>query len=172
MDNEERLRAFREIIKRQRQPLPRVEKQEELVVHSENITWYKPEGTNPSTMGPVLGLPIKSFELFLQEIEPGGSSDMQQHHHEAVHYVLSGDGYSELNSERFEWSTGDFISVPPMYWHRHYNLSQSEPVRMLLIENSKLLEALDLNYRASAGFLTYTELSEKLGLTSSTTEGD
>ncbi len=87
---------------------------------------------------------------------------MQQHHHEAVHFIISGNGYSELGEESYQWGQGDFISVPPMVWHRHYNASDTEPVQMLLIENSKLLEFLGLNYRVSAGFLNYAELREKV----------
>ena len=168
MTNEERLKEFRERIAKQRSPLPRPEKWENLVLHKEQVQWYKPEGSNPSLMGPVLGIPIKSFELFLQEIAPGGTSDLQQHHHEAVHFIISGHGYSELGEEFYSWADGDFVCVPPMVWHRHYNSSPTEPVRMLLIENSKLLEFLGLNYRVSAGFVNYSELKEKLAAPSST----
>lgn len=160
MNNSERLEEFRKTVNKQRSPLPRPEKWENLVLHKEDVQWYKPEGTNPSLMGPILGIPIKTFELFLQEIAPGGTSDMQQHHHEAVHFIISGNGYSELGEESYQWGQGDFISVPPMVWHRHYNASETEPVQMLLIENSKLLEFLGLNYRVSAGFLNYAQLKE------------
>ena len=47
-----------------------------------------------------------------------------------------------------------------MVWHRHYNTSADGPVRMLLVENSKLLAALGLNYRASAGLVTYAQLQD------------
>lgn len=166
MTDEDKLKEFRENVTKQRSPLPRPEKWENLVLHKDEIQWYQPEG-NPSLMGPVLGIPIKSFELFLQEIAPGGTSDMQQHHHEAVHFIISGHGYSELGDKSHSWADGDFISVPPMVWHRHYNSSTTNPVRMLLIENSKLLEFLGLNYRVSAGFMNYPELKKKLDMRSS-----
>jgi gentisate 1,2-dioxygenase len=86
---------------------------------------------------------------------------MQRHHHEAVHFVLSGSGYSEIGDKRYPWAAGDFISVPPMMWHRHYNGSETEPVRMLIIENSKLLEALGLNYRTSVGLKTWADLADQ-----------
>ncbi|MFC7655492.1 cupin domain-containing protein [Pseudonocardia benzenivorans] len=154
------LESFRAGIARQRTPLPRDNEDARFVIRTDEVQWYTPKGTNPSHLGPVLGLPIKSFELFLQEIPAGGSSDMQQHHHEAVHYIMSGRGYSEIGPGRYEWATGDFVSIPPMEWHRHYNSDDSEPVRMLLIENSKLLDALDLNYRTSAGLVTWAELQD------------
>jgi mannose-6-phosphate isomerase-like protein (cupin superfamily) len=159
LDQSKQLSELRDAIAQQRKPLPRGNEEVNLVVAGSSVEWYTPPGTNPSRLGPVLGLPIRSFELWLQEMPPGGSSDMQQHHHEAVHCILSGIGHSEIGSRTVTWVTGDFVAVPPMEWHRHYNGSESNPVRMLLVENSKLLEYLGLNYRASAGLLNYAELS-------------
>lgn len=160
-DAEEALRSFREEIKHQREPLPRPTDGLHLVIHSDEVQWFE-SAHNPAKLGPVLASPMRTFELFLQEFEPGGSSDMQQHHHEAVHYVISGCGYSELGSKRHDWAAGDFVCVPPMVWHRHYNASDTEPVKMLLIENSRLLEGLGLNYRISAGLLSAEELQAEL----------
>lgn len=154
----EDLKKFREDIAEQRRPLPRGNDDLDLVVRAEDVPWYTPKGTNPTALGPVLGLPTRSFEIFMQEMPAGGTSDMQQHHHEAVHCILSGHGYSEIGGRRWEWKAGDFVAVPPMEWHRHYNGSATEPVRMLLVENSRLLDALGLNYRASAGLITWDEM--------------
>lgn len=152
------LDEFRAEIAQQRQPLPRGNDDARMVIRGDDVEWYTPQGTNPSRLAPVLGTPINTFELFMQEIPAGGSSDMQQHHHEAVHCVISGSGYSEIGPKRWEWGPGDFICVPPLEWHRHYNASETEPVRMLLVENTRLLSALGLNYRTSEGFVTYDEL--------------
>jgi gentisate 1,2-dioxygenase len=160
MTQHQDLHSFREEIAEQRQPLPRGNEDVQMVIRSNEVQWYTPKGTNPSLLAPILGTPIKSFELFLQEIPAGGSSDMQQHHHEAVHYVISGSGYSEIADKKWEWGAGDFVCIPPMEWHRHYNANDAEPVRMFLVENTRLLSALGLNYRASEGFVTYQDLVE------------
>jgi quercetin dioxygenase-like cupin family protein len=152
------LAEFRATVKAQRTPLPRPPETDDLVVRDKDLVWYVP-ADNPTRLAPVLGTAVKSFELFRQDFEPGGSSDMQRHHHEAVHFVLSGSGYSEIGDKRYPWAAGDFISVPPMMWHRHYNGSETESARMLIIENSKLLEALGLNYRTSVGLKTWADLA-------------
>lgn len=154
---EDALALFRNEVAAQRVPLPRVEEGENLIVRSEEVLWFE-SAHNPARLAPVLGTPMKTFELFLQEFAPGGTSDMQQHHHEAVHFVISGRGYSEIGGKRYDWKNGDFICVPPMQWHRHYNGSDTEIVRMLLIENTRLLESLGLNYRVSVGLKTADEL--------------
>ena len=129
-----------------------------LVARGADLHWFGPaELKNPSRIAVVGDLPTITFELFLQEIEPGGSSDMQRHHHETVHYVISGRGYSEIEDDTVEWESGDFVYTPPWTWHRHYNLSPSDPVRMLGVENSRLLDTLGLNCRQSVGLASLTE---------------
>ena len=155
---EEDLAEFRRQVGAQRAPLPRPAT-DELVIREADLAWYEP-ADNPARLAPVLRAPMRSFELFLQEFTPGGASDMQRHHHEAVHYVISGHGYSEIGERRYDWSAGDFVCVPPMMWHRHYNSSETEGVRMLLIENSRLLESLGLNFRESAGLISFSELAK------------
>lgn len=154
----DRLAQFRAEIREQREPLPRSVGDVDLVVHEADLVWFD-SAHNPARLAPVLASPMRTFELFLQEFAPGSASDMQRHHHEAVHYVLAGEGYSEIGEKSYPWTKGDFICVPPMMWHRHYNRSSTEPARMLIIENSRLLQSLGLNFRDSVGLMTYDELS-------------
>jgi len=112
---------------------------------------------NPTELAIAGRLPTTTFEIFRQTIPPGLSSDMQRHHHETVHYVISGNGHSEVEDEIESWSTGDFIYTPPWTWHRHYNDSTVEPVEFLTIENSRLLGLLGLGRRQSAGLATIAE---------------
>jgi gentisate 1,2-dioxygenase len=132
-----------------------------LVTHSSEAEWIGEEITgNPSRIGVLLGIPTRSIEFYLQEIPSGGSSDLQRHPHESIHYVIEGSGYSEIGPERVDWATGDFIYTPVWVWHRHYNTGAGT-VRMLLIENSRLLEHLGLNQRESMGLVSYKEYRQK-----------
>lgn len=112
---------------------------------------------NPSTLSIAGKLPTTTFEIFRQTIPPGGSTDMQRHHHETVHFVITGDGRTELEDDVASWSTGDFVYTPPWTWHRHYNDSTEHPVEFLTIENSRLLGLLGLGRRQSAGLVTVAE---------------
>jgi quercetin dioxygenase-like cupin family protein len=129
-----------------------------LVVHADELQPL-PAGQvhNPTHLSIVGDLPTVSFELFRQVIPPGLSSDMQRHHHETVHFVISGAGHSEIEDETVTWATGDFVYTPPWTWHRHYNDSAEEPVHFLTIENSRLLGLLGVNRRQSAGLVTVAE---------------
>ena len=128
-----------------------------LVVPSSAATWLEPDRiSNPARIGPLLSLPTKSFEISLQQIPGRGATDLQRHAHEAVHYVRSGHGYSEISGTRHDWRSGDFIYTPPWTIHRHYNID-AEPAELIIIENSKLLEALGLHERESFGLISYAD---------------
>jgi quercetin dioxygenase-like cupin family protein len=129
-----------------------------LVVHAAELETL-PAGQvhNPTTLAIAGRLPTITFELFRQTIPAGESSDMQRHHHETVHYVISGRGHSDIEDDTEGWAAGDFIYTPPWTWHRHYNDSASDSVEFLTIENSRLLQALGVGRRQSAGLCTVAE---------------
>ncbi len=137
------------------------------VVHDEDLVEL-PAGSvpNPTTLRVAGTLPTTTFELFRQVIPADGSSDMQRHYHETVHFVLAGDGHSEIEvpggpEEVVFWTAGSFIYTPPWAWHRHYNDSGAHPVEFLTIENSRLLGQFGLIRRQSAGLVNMTEAREK-----------
>jgi gentisate 1,2-dioxygenase len=135
-----------------------------LVVHDEDLRAL-PAGEvhNPTALRIVGDLPTLTFELFKQVFGPGASSDMQRHHHETVHYVVSGDGHSEIEDEVVTWTTGSFVYTPPWTWHRHHNDSPDAPVEFLTIENSRLLALLGVPRRQSAGEVGMAEARTQFG---------
>ena len=135
-----------------------------VVVHADELERLPADQVhNPTTLSIAGKLPTASFEIFRQTIPPGLSSDMQRHHHETVHYVISGTGHSEVEDETESWSTGDFVYTPPWTWHRHYNDSTADPVEFLTIENSRLLGLLGVGRRQSAGLATVAEARARFG---------
>ena len=118
---------------------------------------------NPSKLAIGGRLPTFGFEIFRQEIPAGLSTDMQRHHHETVHYVIGGRGHSEVEDETVTWSAGAAIYTPPWTWHRHYNDDPAEPVVFLTIEGSRLVAALGLTNRQSAGLVTVAEARARFG---------
>jgi gentisate 1,2-dioxygenase len=91
-----------------------------------------------------------------QLIPVGTATDLQRHVHESIHYVISGTGYSEIGTSVVEWGPGDFVYTPPWIWHRHYAGSDTD-VEMLIVENSRILDAMDANQRESLGNVSFSE---------------
>ena len=130
---------------------------ERLVQSETDAHWLDPAMTgNPSRIGVLVEVPSRTMEFYAQEIPARTAGDLQRHRHESVHYVIEGAGYSEIGPRTVRWQRGDLIYTPPWGWHRHYHDSDL-PVRMLLVENSRLLAALGLNQRESAGEISYAE---------------
>lgn len=129
----------------------------QLVVHSSDVIWLDNKVIqSPSKIGLLVDIPSRTMEFFFQVIPGGGYSDLQRHIHESVHYVLEGEGYSEIGDQVVRWAQGDFVYTPPWIWHRHYNDGEKE-VKMLLSENSRVLDALDANQRESLGMISFKE---------------
>ncbi len=129
-----------------------------LVTHSSQAHWIGEEVThNPGRIGLMLDVPASTLEFALQELPPGGTSDLQRHTHESVHFVIEGSGYSEIGGRTEAWSAGDFIFTPVWVWHRHYNTGPGT-AKMLLVENSRLTEAMGVARRETKGLVRYDEM--------------
>jgi len=124
-----------------------------LVTHSADARWLRGATDNPSHLGLLPHLPMRTVEFFLQVIPGGTASDLQRHAHESVHYVIDGSGHSEIGDQVVPWAKGDFVYTPPWIWHRHY--ADDADVHMIIIENSRLLTALDTDFRASLGSVSF-----------------
>ncbi|MFV8243649.1 cupin domain-containing protein [Mycolicibacterium peregrinum] len=128
--------------------------EEHLVVNSTEAHWI--QTGSPSEIGLLLRIPARSIEFFLQKIPAGAGSDLHRHVHESVHFVQHGSGWSEIGDQRVTWSAGDFVYTPPWVWHRHYADDQQD-VEMIVIENSRLLAAVDATQRETRGNVSFAE---------------
>ena len=130
---------------------------DDLVTASASARWLDPATTgNPARIGVLLDVPARTMEFYVQELAAGVAGDLQRHRHESVHYVIEGEGHSEIGPRTVAWRAGDLVYTPPWVWHRHYSDGPGT-ARMLLVENSRLLESLGLNERESAGEVGYAE---------------
>lgn len=139
----------------QTEPLP-----EKLIEKQRNLKWFEPEEREKPRRLALVDLPAKAINCFLEDMPVGGSSDLHRHYHEAIHFVISGKGYTEIQGEKVEWEDGDFFYVPPWAWHRHFNTSPEKPAKMLGIENSRLLERMgNIRRMVSVGQKTFADIS-------------
>lgn len=95
-----------------------------------------------------LPYPVKTVDLYMMVLPPGGHSGQHRHMAEELLYILEGQGYDlhwdpdvEINekyvwkikkeSRKFEWEQGDFVYIPPMVAHQHFNTSKDGATRFL-----------------------------------------
>ena len=86
--------------------------------------------------------------IHMSEIAAGGFKRGHRHVDEAVMYIVTGRGYSEMRQsdekedQRVDWKAGDLVSIPANAWHKHYNLDPDNPCRQLAFKNTRLLRRL------------------------------
>ncbi|MDH5422864.1 MAG: cupin domain-containing protein [Acidimicrobiia bacterium] len=86
--------------------------------------------------------------VHMSQVAPGGMKPGHRHLDEAVFYIVSGHGWSELKQsddapvQRVDWKAGDMLSIPANAWHQHFNGSADEPALQLAFKNTRLLRKL------------------------------
>lgn len=147
-------------VKKMKESNPDTDLPDNLVVSRSDAMWLESDVTgNPSRIGMAHTCAARSMALAYQEIPAHEATDLQRHAHESIHYVVEGSGYSEIGERRVTWGKDDLVYTPPWAWHRHYNDSDVQ-VRMLIIENSALLDFLGVGRRESAGLVTWDEFKQ------------
>lgn len=73
-----------------------------------------------------LGFDNAALGMYVHQMPPDSHTETHKHG-EAIVYVLSGEGYSLVEGERFDWRAGDCIFVQPGQWHQHFN---TDPVQV------------------------------------------
>lgn len=100
---------------------------------------YQITYAHPINGGPTL--PTFACEL---QLMPGKLST-QDHRHisTTIYQVFRGSGATVIDGERFEWSQGDILVVPPWSWHHHENPTASDAI-LFSVDDWPALKALDL----------------------------
>jgi len=65
--------------------------------------------------------PSMNLDATVHEIAPGVTSTIHRHSWDAVAFVESGRGWTEIDGQRFEWRPWDAFYIPAWSWHRHGN---------------------------------------------------
>ena len=66
----------------------------------------------------------------------------------SVYHVIVGEGYSEIENERFDWKAGDTFCVPS--WHRYRHFAQEQTVYLYRFDDRPMIKALGF-YREDDG---------------------
>lgn len=119
---------------------PRVYKTSESKWKSGPVKW------NKTLLAPGMGL-MQTMQSAFEELAPGGKSQKHGHQNGALMYVLNGVGYDIHDGERTDWRAGDCLIVPPGVVHQHFNASDDEPARVLVIKSKPLYNFAGLNFQ-------------------------
>jgi len=76
-------------------------------------------GADPKDM--LARVPIHTMSITEQIIPPSAKSGRHRHVREAIFYIMDGKGYEIHDGKRYDWETGDIMTVPSYCDHQHFN---------------------------------------------------
>jgi len=104
-----------------------------------------PMGRVAYAVDPRLGFHVKLLSTLIAEIPAGRRSGAHRHIYEETNYVLSGEGYSIIEDQRYEWKRGDTLVLPVFAWHQHFNTGK-ETARFLVHSSRVAMESTGYNH--------------------------
>ena len=96
------------------------------------------EFVNPENGKPVF--PTISYKA--QLLRPGESTLDYRHSANSVYSVVDGDGVTEVEGKRLEWTESDFFVVPSHMWRRHTNTSKTADAILYSYSDEPLIKAI------------------------------
>jgi gentisate 1,2-dioxygenase len=72
--------------------------------------------------------PTMNLDATIHEIGPQTTSTIHRHSWDAVMFVESGRGWTEIDGQRIDWRPWDTLHLPSWAWHRHGNESDTPAV--------------------------------------------
>jgi len=114
-------------------------KKARIVIRKSELVWEDDKMVRSAMMvSNLTGFALKTLHAWIGEIQPGARTGKHQHTSEAIMLCLSGQGYSVIDDERYDWAEGDAIVMPAMTWHQHFNASDTKPFRFYAATNYPL----------------------------------
>ena len=96
-------------------------------------------GTVAQVVNGKLGFPNRQLGSFIREVPPASKSGKHRHNMEAVLHIINGRGYTQIEDDKYEWTAGDTITIPPMAVHQHFNTDSDETVRIFAVTTVPLM---------------------------------
>ncbi len=101
-------------------------------------------------------------DIYMHFIPPMKKSGKHRHLTEEIFYVVEGSGYDlhwdmkfdcdikmdfewETEPKKFEWTTGDFVYIPPYCAHQHFNSDPKSEAR-LVVMNSRIIKPMGFDW--------------------------
>jgi len=119
------------------------------VVKAKEMPWENSRhGRLKHLVNDKMNVRVKTLDVYIQEIAPGGRSGKHRHMAEEYIFVLEGRGYdlhwdvnaqlkekyhweAEKEPKRYEWEKGDVIFIPVNTVHQHFNSDPEHPARLI-----------------------------------------
>lgn len=131
------------------------------VLRPQDMPWeHSRHGKLKHMVNEKLNARVKTLDVYMQELPPGGRSGKHRHMWEEFIFVLEGRGYDlhwdvevEMgdtyswkvgDAKRYDWQAGDVILIPVNTIHQHVNADPERSARFISAQN-RLYKAMGFN---------------------------
>lgn len=123
---------------------------------------HSPDGLIKHVINEKMNTKECCIDVYQQFIPAGQKTGKHRHLSEEIFYVIEGSGYDlhwdvrfdckdtmefewESEPRRFEWTTGDFVYIPPYCAHQHFNADPKNEARIVVM-NSRIIQAMGFHW--------------------------
>lgn len=103
------------------------------------------------------GNPTRVLDAWVHEIEPGVTTTVHRHSWDAMTFVVSGSGWTEIDGVRHEWRPWDAVHLPAWSWHRS-GVDGDTPARIMSYSVEPLLSSLGMSVLDDRGHADVRDL--------------
>lgn len=89
------------------------------------------------------GNPTRVLDAWVHELDPGRTQTIHRHSWDAMMFVVSGSGWTEIDGTRYEWRPWDALHLPAWAWHRS-GVDGDTPARIMTYSTEPLLSSLGM----------------------------
>jgi gentisate 1,2-dioxygenase len=89
------------------------------------------------------GNPTRVLDAWVHELDPGSSQTVHRHSWDAMAFVVSGSGWTEIDGVRHQWRPWDALHLPAWSWHRS-GVDGDAPARLMTYSTEPLLTTLGM----------------------------
>ncbi len=101
-------------------------------------------------VGEDAGVPMRMIDARLLELGPRTATSTHRHAHDAILFVLEGEGVAEIGGQRYRFGRWDTLHTPSGTWHRFRNEGDGV-ARLLAITDAPLVRTFGLARIEEAG---------------------
>ena len=87
--------------------------------------------------------PTRVLDAHVHEVDPGTVTTIHRHSWDAILFMVSGEGWTEVDGVRYDWKPWDAIHIPAWSWHRHGN-DGKKPGRFMSYSSEPTLDSLGM----------------------------
>jgi len=101
--------------------------------------------------------PTRVLDAHVHEVDPGTVTTIHRHSWDAILFMVSGGGWTEVDGVRYDWKPWDAIHIPAWSWHRHGN-DGAKAGRFMSYSSEPMLDSLGMAVIEDRGQEKYASL--------------